>query len=46
MQNLVGRSVVWRGRGLKVRLPLPLQLRVGRPSKVRLGRRYNRQIVR
>ena len=40
-QNLLGRRAVWRGRGLKV--GLPLQLWVGRPYKVRLGKRHNRQ---
>ena len=44
MQNLLGRSAAWRGRGLKVRLPL--RLWVGRPYKARLGKRHNRQIVR
>ena len=44
MQNLLGHSAAWRGRGLKVRLPRWLW--AGRPHRIRLGKRHSGQIVR
>jgi len=44
MQNLLGHNAAWRGRGLKVKLPLWLW--AGRPHKIRLGKRHSGQIVR
>ena len=43
MQNLSGHSAAWRGKGLKV--GLPLRIWAGRPRKIGLEKRHSRQMM-